>query len=227
MSERLAVDGIELAYEIYGDGEPLLLLHGMGGRGADWIHAGRDELSRHYRLIVPDLRNHGDSTGRFTYADAARDLVALLDALALPRVKAVGMSMGGNTLLHVATRARDRIDAMVLVSATMYYPAEARALMRQVPEGSSPQWELQRAQAEVYDDLAFTPPQLARIAARTLIIYGDRDPLYPVEMAVQMYRAIPRASLCVVPDAGHGPIFLGQARDAFVRHTLDFFRNVA
>jgi pimeloyl-ACP methyl ester carboxylesterase len=58
-----------------------------------------------------------------------------------------------------------------------------------------------------YDDMAFTPPLLATITARTLIVYGDRDPLYPVELAVEMYRAIPSSALWVVPNGGHGPIF--------------------
>jgi pimeloyl-ACP methyl ester carboxylesterase len=52
-----------------------------------------------------------------------------------------------------------------------------------------------------------------------LIVYGDRDPLYPVEMAVEMYRAIPHAALCVVPGGGHGPIFR-EATPAFVEAAL-------
>src|SRR5205085_392614 len=58
-----------------------------------------------------------------------------------------------------------------------------------------------------YDDLAFTPPQLGRISARTLLVQGDRDPLYPVELGVELFRSIPAAALSVVPNAGHGPVF--------------------
>jgi pimeloyl-ACP methyl ester carboxylesterase len=68
--------------------------------------------------------------------------------------------------------------------------------------------------------MAFTPPLLA-ITARTLIVHGDRDPLYPVELAVEMYRAIPASALWVVANSGHGPIFGGQAAE-FVRVAVDY-----
>ena len=58
-----------------------------------------------------------------------------------------------------------------------------------------------------YDDMTFTPPYLSTITARTLIVHGDRDPLYPVNLAFEMYAAIPRSYLWVVPNGGHGPIF--------------------
>ena len=69
--------------------------------------------------------------------------------------------------------------------------------------------------------MAFTPPLLATITARTLIVHGDRDPLYPVELALEMYRAIPSSALWVVPNGGHGPIFGGQAAE-FVRVAVDY-----
>lgn len=221
----------ELYVATRGTGEPLVLLHGFTGCGDDWQHVfDLDALARRYRLVIPDARGHGRSTnprGEFTHRACAADLLALLDALELPRVRAIGMSLGGNTLLHVATTARERLDAIVLVSATMYYPAQARAIMRQAgPENQPPaEWALMRARhahgddqiralwshaasfADSYDDMNLTPPHLATITARTLIVYGDRDPLYPIEMAIEMYRAIPRAALRVVPGGGHAPIF--------------------
>jgi pimeloyl-ACP methyl ester carboxylesterase len=72
-----------------------------------------------------------------------------------------------------------------------------------------------------HDDMAFTPPLLATITARTLIVHGDRDPLYPVELALEMYRAIPSSALWVVPNGGHGPIFGSQAA-AFVSVAMNY-----
>lgn len=74
-----------------------------------------------------------------------------------------------------------------------------------------------------YDEMNFTPPLLAQITAPTLIVYGDRDFLYPVEMGVEMYRAIPRSALWVVPQGGHGPIF-GEASARFGETALAFLR---
>jgi pimeloyl-ACP methyl ester carboxylesterase len=59
-----------------------------------------------------------------------------------------------------------------------------------------------------------------------LIVYGDRDPLYPIEMAVEMYRAIPRSALWVVPNVGHSPVFL-DAAPQFAEKVLAFFRALA
>jgi len=227
------VNGFTMYYQVRGEGEPLLLLHGGTGIGADWRHVFPTDPDG-YRLIVPDLRGHGRSTNpsrEFTFRQCARDVLALLDHLALPRVKAIGMSMGAKTLLHVATADRDRVEAMVLVSATPYFPAAARAAMARFDAAAISEsewtalrarhvhgddqiralWEMTRRFATSYDDMAFTPPLLATITARTLVVHGDRDPFYPVEMALELHRGIPASALWVVPYGGHGPIFGGQA----------------
>jgi pimeloyl-ACP methyl ester carboxylesterase len=225
----IGVNGFEMYYEERGGGEALLLLHGGTGIGADWQHVFTGGDPAGFRLIVPDLRGHGRSTnpGAFTFRDAARDVFALLDHLGLARVKAIGLSMGAKTLLHMATQQPQRIEAMVLVSATPYFPAPARAAMAQVSVDafSEADWQAQRQRhvhgdaqirllfdqvrglKDSYDDMAFTAALLATISARTLIVHGDRDPLYPVELALEMYRSIPVAALWVVPHGGHGPIF--------------------
>jgi pimeloyl-ACP methyl ester carboxylesterase len=70
--------------------------------------------------------------------------------------------------------------------------------------------------------MSFTRDQLATVdAARTLVVSGDRDPLYPVELAVELFRGIPRSSLWVVPGGGHGPIYRSE-REAFARIAMSF-----
>jgi len=239
---NVSLNGIEMYYETYGEGEPLVLLHGFTGAGSNWTPF-LDGLAGAYRLVVPDLRGHGRSTnpsGEFTFRQSALDVFALLDALGVKRFKAIGMSAGAKTLLHMATREPDRVEAMVLVSATPYFPEQARAAMREItPESrTDDEWRLVRkwhaygdeqivalwrqanAFAADYDDMAFTPPRLATIVARTLVVHGDRDPYYPVDLAVEMYTAIARAYLWVIPNGGHGPIF-GDV-DGFVRTVLAF-----
>lgn len=233
---------MDLYCETLGEGAPLLLLHGMGGAGGDWVHAGRAELAARHRLIIPDLRGHGRSAGRFEgHRRHAEDVAALLERLGVARCRAIGLSMGGNTLLHLATLQPERLAAMVVVSAVPHFPEQARAIMRQVSADTQPAsewaamrarhaggdaqiraiWDAMRALADSVDDMAFTPAQLAALATPTLVIYGDRDPLYPVELGVELYRALPHAQLCVVSGGGHGPIFTTQA-PAFVRTALDF-----
>jgi pimeloyl-ACP methyl ester carboxylesterase len=240
------VNDIEMYYETRGEGEPLLLLHGGGGVGANWELIFK-EPPEGYRLVIPDLRGHGRSTNPaegFTFRQVALDVFALLDCLEIDRFKAIGLSLGAKTLLHMATQQPDRVDAMVLVSATPYFPEQARALMSQLSsqEHSEAEWQQMRqwhkhgdeqikklwklmsALKDSYDDMNFTPPYLSTIQARTLIVHGDRDPLYPVNLAMEMYEAIPQSYLWVVPNGGHGPIF-GEMTRHFVETALAFLRD--
>lgn len=243
--QEATLNGVRIYFETHGTGEALLLLHGFSGSSEDWkaaIHAWRAD----YQVIVPDLRGHGRSamlTRTFRHEDAAADVIALLDHLSIGRCRAIGVSCGGNVLLHVATKRPERVKAMVLVSATPYFPAQARAIMRRYADSlSEEQWEVlrrshrggdpqiqaliasTRAFSVSYDDLTFTPPQLATIQARTLIVQGDRDPLYPVELSVEMAKAIPASSLWVIPGGGHGPV-AGERWPDFVKAAGAFLRE--
>jgi pimeloyl-ACP methyl ester carboxylesterase len=200
-----------------------------------------------YELIVPDLRGHGRSTNpasAITFRQLALDIVGLLDRLSIERFRAIGLSMGAKTLLHLATQHRDRVEAMVLVSAAPYFPETTRDLMRTaaVAAHTEKEWELMRqwhahgdAQiralwsmpnqfANDYEDMSFTPPRLGRIEARTLIVHGDRDPLYPVTLAAEMHKAVPGSHLWIIPNGGHGPIF-GEMAQPFVRTALAFLNG--
>jgi pimeloyl-ACP methyl ester carboxylesterase len=244
-SRIVTVEGAELHVEDRGSGEPLLLLHGMMGTGGDWKHVfDMDALAARFRVIAPDARGHGRSTnpgGDFSFGRCGRDVLGILDAMGIDRVRAVGVSLGAKTLLHVATLAPDRVSAMILVSATPRFPEATRSLFREAAAAErSPQesermrkihvqgdaqiealWALPMRFAEDATDMSFTPERLAAIGARTLIVSGDRDPFYPVELAVELYRGIPKASLWVVPGGMHSPIFLSE-REAFVREATMF-----
>lgn len=230
-------------YQIHGEGEPLVLLHGFTGSGADWRFI-FDEPPGGFQLVIPDMRGHGQSTNptnEFTHRQSALDLFALLDKLGIERFKAIGLSAGGNTLLHMAAGQPYRVEAMVIVSATTHFPEQARAIMRAftIDSLTEADWEVQRrrhkhgdeqiralwmqgnAFKDSYDDLNFTASDLSRIAARTLIVYGDRDPFYPVSIAADMYAAIPRSYLWIIPNGGHGPVF-GEMKEHFVETALAF-----
>ena len=226
-----------------GSGEPLLLLHGFTGCSDDWKYVFAEPLAGH-RVITPDLPGHGRSPNPrndFKFADVARDIFALLDRLGIDRVKAIGMSAGANTLLHMATQQPQRIIAMIHVSGTPRFPDQARTIMKSMTEEGRSQaewaemrerhhlgddqiralWRHAREFADDREDMNFTAATLSTITARTLIVHGDRDPLYPVEQAVELFRGIADASLWVVPNGGHGPIFGAQAA-AFVATARTF-----
>ena len=223
---HLDLNGLQLFYRDSGHGAPLLLLHGFTGSGDDWQHVFAEPLPG-YRIIAPDLREHGQSTnptGTFKFADVAADTFALLDSLGIDRVQAIGMSAGANTLLHMATQQPARVKAMVHVSGTPRFPDQARAIMRTVTEAQTPLWRHARAFADDREDMNFDAALLATITAKTLIVHGDRDPLYPVELAVELYRGIPGSALWVVPNGGHGPIF-GADAAPFARTAAAFLAD--
>ena len=244
--QTITINEMQMYYVIHGQGEPLVLLHGYIGSSSDW-ETFLPDLVPEYRLIIPDLRGHGRSTNpstAFTFRQAALDVFALLDSLGIDQFKAIGMSGGGNTLLHMATQQPGRVAAMALASAASYYPEQARTIMRSstVDKLTDDEWHVHRQRhqygdeqirallrhgqgfGDEYHDMNFIPPYLATILARTLIVCGDRDPLVPVHIAVEMYTAIPHSYLCIVPNGGHVPIFYN-LREPFIRTVVPFLHG--
>jgi pimeloyl-ACP methyl ester carboxylesterase len=240
------VNGIELHWEEAGEGEPLLWLHGGMGSGADWRYMFKEPPAG-FRIVAPDLRGHGSSTnpsGEFTFRQCANDVTALLAHLGLSQVRAIGVSGGGIVLLHLATAHPASIASMVVISAPPYFPEQCRAVQRQFSEAMIGAADMERMRqrhtrgetqiqqllemvrrfASSYDDVSFTPPYLATIRAETLIVFGDRDPLYDVSLALELYKSIPRSYLWVIPNAGHGPVF-ADAAAAFAATAIPFLNG--
>jgi len=224
-----SINSLEMYYEEYGTGTPLVLLHGFGGCSQNW-HPFTAALAERHRLIVVDLRGHGHSTNpenRFTHREAASDVLLLLEALGISRFSAMGMSSGGMTLLHMATSQPARIDSMVLISATSHFPDQARVIMRRASFATMPPQVqamyrgcAKRGDEQIrqligqfnalhknYDDMDFTAQTLSGITARTLVVHGDRDQFFPVEIPVAIYRSIPNAALWIIPGGGHVPVY--------------------
>lgn len=243
------VNGYRMHYELYGDpsGEPLLWLHGWSGSGQDWKYIFREGPPGGFCVIGPDIRGNGASTGfdgTHSFRQSARDMFDLLDHLGIQRVKAIGLSGGGITLLHMAIQRPDQIEAMVVISAPPYFPQQAQAIQRQFSfdslsetektamrersKGGQKQidWLMAQTQrmANTYDDVNFTPPLLGTITARTLIVFGDTDPLYPVRLAFELRELIPRSALWIVPNGGHGPVF-GSNANRFSEIASEFVRG--
>jgi pimeloyl-ACP methyl ester carboxylesterase len=98
-------------------GPTVVLLHGATLDHRAWAPQ-VEALQGRFRLVVPDLRAHGESTGSFDFEAAVGDVFALLDALPAGRVVLVGLSLGGNLAQEVVRRAPDRVSALVVADAT-------------------------------------------------------------------------------------------------------------
>jgi pimeloyl-ACP methyl ester carboxylesterase len=184
----LTVNGLEMYYEIHGAGPPLLLLHG----GSESIpEAWIPFFAARFRVIAPEQMGHGRTADLperpFHYHDMAEDTVEMMRRLELERAAIVGYSDGGILGLDIAIRHPELVSALVTTGANARFDGYTLARLKEM-------WSVE---PEIADE------DLRRIHAPTLLIVGDRDIVTP-EHTVEMFRSIPDAQLCIVPDAGHG-----------------------
>lgn len=218
-----AIDGLTMYYEVHGDGPPLLLLHGGGGSIREkWIPF----FSSDFRVVAPEQMGHGRTADlverSFHYHGMAEDTVELMRSLKIESASVVGYSDGGIIALDIAVHHPERVTRLVVSGANARfdgYTAENQELVRNLDPDAEPvsdayarlspdgadRWPrfLGRLQPMWSAEPDFTDEELRNIQAPTLLVIGDADIVTP-EHAVEMFRAIPRAQLCVVPNAGHG-----------------------
>jgi len=113
-----------LQYQEYGNGQPLVILHGLLGSLDNW-HTLSSTLAGSFRVLAVDQRNHGRSphSDLFTYDTMAEDLAELLEHLKIPSVHLLGHSMGGKTAMQFALSYPNRVDKLIVVDiAPREYP---------------------------------------------------------------------------------------------------------
>ena len=132
-----AVNGIRLYHEIYGEGEPLVLIHGgltTIGQMQGWVQP----LARTRQVIAVEMQGHGrspDTDRPMSFPTMGDDIAALLDHLKVPRADLVGHSFGAASVLRAAIQHRDKVRHLVVISSpaarSAWFP-EARRGMSQV-----------------------------------------------------------------------------------------------
>lgn len=115
----IPIHGIDLFYESTGEGEPVLLLHGLGSSTLDWDRQ-IPEFSKSHRVIAMDVRGHGRSgkpEGPYTMKQFAADATALLAALDAAPAHVVGLSMGGMIAFQMAVDAPQAVRSLTIVNS--------------------------------------------------------------------------------------------------------------
>jgi pimeloyl-ACP methyl ester carboxylesterase len=127
------VNGVELYYEIHGDGPPLVMLHG-GVSPAEMFGAPLREMAKTHRVIAPHARGHGlskDTTQPWSHETFADDVAALLGYLGIRKASVMGYSSGAFVALQIAIRHPELVDKLIVVSAAFrtdgYYPEVLQA----------------------------------------------------------------------------------------------------
>jgi pimeloyl-ACP methyl ester carboxylesterase len=220
-SGRAAVNGVELYYEIHGEGTPLVMLHG-GVNPSDFFGAPLTAMAQTHQVIAIHLRGHGFSTDADTPWSCelmADDVAALLDALGIAQADVMGWSLGAGVALQTAIRHPERVGKLVVISISMRaagnFP-EVREQFRGMPDkaaefaphiAQSPlgalypdvDWEsMLRKTGEMVGDSYDWSADVAGITAPTLLIFADADMMY-LEHIVEFYRLLGGGTR----DAGH------------------------
>ncbi len=126
-SGKVRANGQELYYEVHGEGQPLVLVMGIGYDSTLWTLAQVPALSKGFKVIIFDNRDAGRSSrasGAYSIADMADDTAALIEALGLTRAHVCGLSMGGMIAMELALRHPGKVERMILCGASA---APARA----------------------------------------------------------------------------------------------------
>jgi pimeloyl-ACP methyl ester carboxylesterase len=195
-------DGVPLAYHEIGEGHPLILIHGyMGNAQVSWIDSGiADEFARHgHRVLMPDMRGHGESTRSHNPDDyppdvLADDCLALIEQSGLTDYDLGGYSLGGRTVIRALARGASPRRAfcggqgLEAILHTERRGGNYRHLLTNLgtfapgsPEQRSEAW-IRASGADpvallrILDTFADTPPgELAAITVPVLILTGDGD----------------------------------------------------
>ena len=208
-------DGVKLYYEVYGKGEPLLLVHGNGGSISDF----RRQIpffSKNFKVIAMDSRNQGksgDGVGKLTYEVMADDLAALIEHLKLGSVYVLGWSDGAIEGLLLAMRHPLKVKKLAAMAANLNPTDEAVSAevveafkplidaANAAPDTSQSRRE-KRVMALLLSEPNIDPKRLSAITAPTLVLAGDRDVIRD-EHTLAIYRHIANSQLAILPNSTH------------------------
>jgi pimeloyl-ACP methyl ester carboxylesterase len=219
------VNGLDMYYEIYGSGKPLLLIHGGGSTIQTTFGNIIPLLAQARQVIAVELQAHGHTSDRsadLSFEQDADDVATLLINLQVSKVDLLGFSNGGHTAIALVLRHPELIDRLILAStfykrsatSTKFWEGFDHARLDQMPEvlkagylvaNNSSDGLLNMFNKDVQRMKVFvgwTDGQIQSIKAKTLIINGNHD-VGSVEHALEMHHMIPTCDLAIFPG-GHG-----------------------
>jgi pimeloyl-ACP methyl ester carboxylesterase len=231
------LNGARLYYEVYGKGEPLMLLHGNGGNIAAMTFQ-IDYFSKSFEVIAMDCRGRGKSElgpEPLTYLQMAQDVAALLDHLHVAPAYLIGRSDGGILGLLMGIRFPEKMKKIAVYGANLWpgptalYAEMAEQIHRDRTQAedmirnkdTTKNWALIRQLNRLME---FQPnisaADLGKIKVPVLVMSADRDVIRE-EHTLFIYRHIPKANLCIFPGETHW--ITSTNPDLFDRTVMTFF----
>jgi pimeloyl-ACP methyl ester carboxylesterase len=236
-------DGARIWYATYGDGAPVILLHGGLGHSGNWGYQVPSLIAAGYRVVLIDSRGHGRSTRDarpYSYDLLASDVLAVMDALELERAAFVGWSDGACTALVLAAVDPDRVSGVFFFACNVD-PSGVRDMDEPNPVFnrcfSRHATDYARLSATPDDFGAFveavslmqqtqpnfTADDLARIQVPVTIVQSEHDEFIKREHAAYLAATIPDAGLVILPGVSHfAPL---QRPDEFNAAVLTFLNE--
>jgi len=217
------VNDIRIFYAVFGQGTPVLLLHGGLANSNYWGYVIPILVKRHYKVIVADSRGHGRSTRTeqpYSYDLMASDVIALLDYLKIKKVDLVGWSDGGIIGLDIAMHHPERLKRLFAYGANSdptglkpdidssknfnaYIDRCRHEYVQLSPTPNDYEGFLQQIQAMWATQPNWTKQQLQQISIRTAIADGAYDEAIKREHTEYLARTISHAELLILNDVSH------------------------
>ncbi len=222
----IEVNGIQLYYEAYGEGQPLVILHGNGGSSGSRANI-LPELIKNYRVITVDHRCHGKSgcSPELNYQLMANDINELLNHLKIDSAYIYGHSDGGIMGLIMAMEYPSKVRKLVVSGANITKDSTALEpfiveMMKQYKAIPDPMMQKQIKLMAEYPNMSFN--SLRKISAPTLVIAGDRDAVR-LSHTIKIFEHITNSNLSIWPGSTH---FIGEENPArLLQELTDFLQN--
>jgi pimeloyl-ACP methyl ester carboxylesterase len=216
------VNGISIHYAITGHGSPVIFLHG-GLANVDYWGNQVPAVAAHHTVILMDSRGHGRSTRDtrpYGYDLMADDVIALMDALKIPKADIVGWSDGGILGLDLAMRYKDRIGKVFAFAANTVTSGvkdgvEKNPTFAAYIERAGREYRTLSATPDDYNAFVeqisrmwaeqpnWSDAQLRGIDTPVLVVDGDHDEAIKREHTEYMAATIPHAGLLILPNVSH------------------------
>jgi pimeloyl-ACP methyl ester carboxylesterase len=210
------IRGFKMYCEVYGKGQPLLIIHGNGGSISNFVFQ-IPYFAEKYQVIIADSRAQGksaDNGDSLSYEMMADDYAALLTALHVDSANVIGWSDGGINAVLLAIRHPEKVKKMAITGTNLQ--PDTNAVYKEVWELVMPGYNMMKQKASLAANekagfkllrLLVEQPHiplsdLHKITAPALVMGGDHD-VIKVEHTTQIFENIPNAYLWIFPNSGH------------------------